>query len=107
MDDYIKRSSAIELLIEIPSSMSVCLTKEECLGKSMMKDFAIQKIRNAPAADVRENVHGKWELECEPDGTPYCLHCSVCDQEWARIDIGSFYDYCPYCGADMRGESDG
>ena len=44
---------------------------------------------------------GKWVLEKEPDGKPYCFHCSVCDDEFSRIDIKVKYPYCPYCGAKM------
>ena len=102
MDDYIKRDDVIAAF------------EKRCRfyrGKGFLvadfdKLFEEDKIviSKTPVADVRENVHGEWEIECEPDGQPYCLHCSVCDQEWEKIGIVSFYDFCPYCGADMRGD---
>lgn len=45
--------------------------------------------------------HGHWIVEFEPNGNPYCLHCSVCDDEFRRIDVDTAYPYCPWCGAKM------
>ena len=56
------------------------------------------------AADVVEVKHGKWVLEREPDGTPYCFHCSICDDDFHCIGITAAYNYCPNCGAKMDGE---
>lgn len=50
--------------------------------------------------------HGKWILEREPDGKPYCYHCSVCDPDFHYIGIAVAYDYCPLCGAIMDLESE-
>ncbi len=62
-------------------------------------------INRQPAADVRPVVRGKWVLEYEPNGKPYCFHCSVCDGDFHYIGITTKYDFCPNCGADMRGET--
>ncbi len=51
-----------------------------------------------------ERIKGEWILEREPDGTPYCFHCSVCDKDFHHIGIKTAYDFCPNCGADMRKE---
>lgn len=56
------------------------------------------------AKGYRKQSEGKWVLEKEPNGKPYCFHCSVCDDEFRRIDIKVKYPYCPYCGARMKGE---
>jgi len=55
-----------------------------------------------PAADVRENKRGRWILEIEPDGKPYCFHCSVCDDDFHYIGITTKYNFCPNCGAKME-----
>lgn len=44
---------------------------------------------------------GRWVLEREPNGKPYCFHCSVCDDDFHHIGIMVAYDYCPNCGAKM------
>ena len=69
---------------------------------------AIKILENAPAADVAPVRHGRWLLEREPDGKPFCFHCSVCDSDFHYIGITVAYDYCPNCGAKMDGgENDG
>lgn len=64
---------------------------------SAMQSF----IDDVPTADVAEVKHGKWLLEREPDGKPYCFHCSVCDADFGRISIVSATPFCPWCGAKM------
>lgn len=60
-------------------------------------------INAIPAADVAPVVHGRWILEREPNGKPYCFHCSVCDSDYHCIGIVVASDYCPNCGAMMDG----
>ena len=54
--------------------------------------------------EARENVRGEW-IELYKDN----YKCSVCGSWWTTTkgtpqDNG--IDYCPNCGADMRGEED-
>lgn len=92
---------------------------EEYVAKSVLKKelnisnlhsgivSALQNIVDEiPAADVQEVKHGKWLLEREPNGKPYCFHCSACDSDFGRISIVSATPFCPWCGAKM-GEEDG
>lgn len=67
----------------------------------------IDRIKSAPTADVVEVWHGHWILEKEPNGEPYCFHCSVCDEDFRRIDIRAQTPYCPHCGAKMDGGGEG
>lgn len=53
-------------------------------------------VRNAPTADVREVVHGAWQQM----GGFICF-CTECGGE--TIQDKRPFDFCPYCGADMRG----
>lgn len=50
---------------------------------------------------VMEQGQGVWWLEREPDGKPYCYHCSKCDLDGHFIHIRSATKYCPNCGAKM------
>lgn len=78
-------------------------------------------INSIPAADVRENVRGKWltylgdEIQLDSKGrSQYECYCSVCGDFLSASDEYSCRGYyCPNCGAmmngggaDMRGESD-
>ena len=59
----------------------------------------IKQMRTVEAEPVR---HGRWILERMPDGTPYCLHCSECDLDFAVMYTVVATDYCPDCGAKME-----
>lgn len=79
-------------------------------GVNEICEDAFTVIEDFPAADVAPVVHGRWELERQPDGKPYCFHCSVCDGDFHHIGITQKYKYCPNCGARMdlkEGENDG
>ncbi len=60
----------------------------------------LDAVEDAPAADVRPVVRGRWELS---DETPYIrkhfhtVACSNCHREGRKG-----WNYCPNCGADMR-----
>ena len=61
-------------------------------------------IFHAPTIDAEPVKHGRWLLEREPNGKPYCFHCSACDGDFAYIGITTVYNYCPNCGAKMDEE---
>lgn len=56
-------------------------------------------IINQPTADVRENVRGEWVFPYEDKKYK---RCSACGKTFYSIPATS--NYCPNCGADMRGE---
>ena len=68
-------------------------------------DGMIKALKEAPTIEAAPVVHGEWILEREPDGTPYCYHCSVCDSDFMRINIKTVFPYCPNCGAKMDGKA--
>lgn len=62
----------------------------------------VKSVKDHPAADVVEVVHGKWDIvDCGSgwvDGK-----CSVCGYTDC-FDESGFYIYCPDCGAKMDGK---
>ena len=67
----------------------------------------LRAIRELPAADVAEVVHGQWYMldDCANAG----LYCSACGrrvhrEEFAYKKLRS--KYCPHCGARMDGGAD-
>ena len=60
-------------------------------------------IDKQPTADVRENVRGEWRTtyldHIAMGERPKILYCSICNQ-----CIAYPTNYCPNCGADMRGD---
>ena len=62
-----------------------------------------------PTVDAVEVVHGRWLKAQVEAGDPFdgnscylfdVFQCSECD---AHFDVSEAMNYCPNCGADMRG----
>ena len=100
MKEYIERT-AVEKFIEDGLNNP---DKNKAYGHDAIEIMA--EVHYMPAADVAEVKHGRWILEREPDGTPYCLHCSVCDNDFHHVGIMTAIDYCPNCGARMDKEDE-
>ena len=72
-------------------------------------------IAEQPLADVRENVRGEWVVMDNPGTGWYRVTCSKCGEDVTSIipmigffpDAKPLWNFCPYCGADMRGEKNG
>jgi hypothetical protein len=106
MGDLISRSAAIEAIDELVSTMSVCVSMEECKGMNWMKRRAIAAIRELPTA---ERV-GKWILsdlqdENEVANGNFYYVCSCCGKGDTHAKSAEV-PYCWWCGARMRGEED-
>lgn len=66
----------------------------------------IEYLDEVPAADVRPVVRGKWIRRCDSifAGCPNC-GCEVMQIKTSVFRDGKGrIDFCPNCGADMRGE---
>ena len=104
MADYIRREDALFALRKAERGGSMtALTRLE---------RAYAEIREMPAADVAEVVHGQWQGE----GDGYADGALVYDV-WVCSNCGHYIDdgtddpeclpnYCPVCGAKMDGGFD-
>ena len=99
MAEYIDKRELIEFIkdtrLRLPYDSKDFHTRD-----IMLLNFE-QYVTLMSAADVAEVKHGKWLLETQPNGKPYCYHCSVCDDDFHYIGITMVSDYCPNCGAKM------
>lgn len=88
----------------------LCITIEKM---SERKEDEADMINGQPTADVKPVVRGEWVFNSY-DEDAYDVHgnkswanryyCSNCNFERAFIeDHTGQYNYCPNCGADMRG----
>lgn len=104
MSDLISRQALCDDLREYKvHPVPVSSDESEVKGYNDGIDLAISVIAEFPSAEP-ERKKGKWIYDTERvwhDGGIYVqYHCSEC-----RFQIiGSLYNYCPYCGADMRGD---
>lgn len=58
-------------------------------------------LRKQPTIDAVPVVHAKWIRPTKISGRNFDIpHCSACHE----VPIGADSNYCPNCGADMRGE---
>ena len=64
----------------------------------IIKGVIYSFLHDAPTADVVESKRGEWKVDETHDYEPYC---SLCGHEPIA---GEKYNYCPDCGAEMRGD---
>ena len=67
--------------------------------KALLVSMIDRLIKDAPAVDAVEAVHGLWLWE-----GPFKA-CSECGShvEWNETLGASFWHFCPFCGAKMDG----
>ena len=93
MDKYIKESDLFKRMLNVEFKHDY--------------DSCIKFCQSLPTADVVEVRHGRWvkELWSSKGGAYYnAYRCSECNAAYMEIEYG--YNYCPNCGADMRGDED-
>ena len=90
MSEYIKREYAVDAVLDVYyDTPDIDLSGEKF-------EEAIRKIQ---AADVAPVMHGRWL--CVDTDTEQFFLCNRCKKKeyWES-------NYCPNCGADMRGIND-
>ena len=96
MTEYISREEALnfELEVEADPEDIKAITK----GMALYAEY----IKSIPAADVVERKKGEWARKYHKRNGIHYLgeKCSVCGYEVMVIG----YDFCPNCGASMKGE---
>lgn len=94
-DDLISRQAAISAVYE------------SSVGRQMLwghRDL-IRTLKNLPSAQPERKV-GKWNWDFANNGWADWT-CSICG--WKKntdIHVNLGYNYCPNCGARMKGEED-
>ena len=88
--------------------MAEYIERDEAICKFGEETWAARVLENIPAADVRPVVHGEWQEKAVWDDVVFV--CSNCGEPWTLIEgtpEQNNMNFCPNCGADMRGIEDG
>lgn len=94
MSDLIERQAAIDALGEEPEVWSGNDEYEQGLNNQWHYD--VNALKDLPSAQPERKV-GKWI-----NGA--CSQCGSHAPYWAMASTYYGSDFCPNCGADMRGE---
>ena len=104
MNDLISRQAAIDAInrygsvwMEYTEIMSVDELAERALKAS--KQSMVKILHDLPSAQPKI---GKW-LDANICGELPVIVCDQCNT-FFPIAFGEFHNFCPNCGADMRGE---
>lgn len=83
------------------------LLKHKTLIPGFIGEYVhVDRVIEAPAADVAPVVHGKWLAEDNIFDNSTWI-CSICHEPWVLIDgtpKDNNMNYCPNCGAKMDSE---
>lgn len=98
MSDYIEREAVI-------AEFKRMKLGENSLVEKLFSDGVYSVLTTFTAADVVEARRGTWE-KTNMNGFLRCSACRDCyiDDNW--LD-GKHWNFCPHCGADLRGEENG
>ena len=78
---------------------------KECLARYIRTKY------DEYTAGYRKQSEGEWKQTIEPLGAHDvdCVECSVCGESWVLDEdfdydvVKDFWNYCPNCGAKMKG----
>jgi len=106
MNDSISREAAIDALGEKPLAWT---DSEYELALQQQWESDVDAIKALPSAQP-ERKKGKWIIRDNPGTGWYRVTCSECGEDVTSTapaigflpNAKVLWDYCPWCGADMR-----
>ena len=90
------------------ASCKDCIHHKSCFNMALRCGYKAEALDGAETcedfknkSDYAEVKHGEWERIIR-NGKPRGIKCSLCGKH-----IHFHENFCPECGADMRGDTDG
>jgi hypothetical protein len=100
-EKYVK----VDDIVEYCNTYSACLqNKGQGVAQAALR--RVKEFAKENAAEVQPVKHGRWEKDEKRNS--FEKFCSVCKHEaYWDTDYGQqLFDYCPFCGARMDGDSE-
>lgn len=92
MTEYIKKQHLLEFFDSY-------IKEEEDKQAQMVAKNIKRAIKKMPSDKMVERKRGKW---IEGNGVDY-VRCGCCHKNYDWVSQAQYYNFCPNCGADMRG----
>lgn len=102
MAEYISREEAIDKMRSLKSRFRAKNDWDSGYDTAIAEAF--EHIKRVPVADVQPVKHGEWKHVAGMNSK-----CSVCSHYFPVTEFDSRpfdINYCPNCGADMRGDAE-
>ena len=98
MDEVISKLAAIDALGEAPE---VWMDTPEEFAALNQWEYDVAAIKAVPSVQRKK---GKWNAHKDCEGKTRRITCNLCG--WQSHSLCWYdYNYCPNCGADMRGKN--
>ena len=83
-------------------------TPEVCDGDICVGDCDLCSKADESVAVMEKPKTGTWKSEYDLVNGGYRYYCSECDGSYSEATLmhEGFFNYCPFCGAKMKGEHD-
>ena len=109
MSDYVTKDAVQRVITNSAAKLYMTgqISKEE---SPKLVAYILSAVEKMPGIDVVERKHGKWLDVQNPLDIYVECECSLCRERYFKLSNSKDFrwipfNYCPNCGADMRGES--
>lgn len=110
MSDYVTKDAVQRVITNSAAKLYMTgqISKEE---SPKLVAYILSAVEKMPGVDVVEQKHGEWLDVQDPLDIYVECECSLCHERYFKLSNSKDFrwipfNYCPNCGADMRGDSD-
>lgn len=105
MSEYIEREVALHGMDANIFHLRKVADENPLLNKAVnLVQYTRDFIAALPAADVVERKRGEWAEHYDADRELWYFDCPFCGDDYSAV-TKYLQNFCPNCGADMRGRT--